>query len=249
MCRIHYLITPEVSPMIRRPLTIGATALAVTLLATPSAMATTRASGASTDATAATACTGALAASISPTAVTITGTARCAADTDLTLRTSAHVGALTVNATTAVHATANTTVSINASLPVAGCTAASAALVDTRTGVTVAATVANRHQPAEDDSMLDHALVVGVPLLGAGLLAALTLTALRRRRRRRQEQHRPVGRRIPEPVKPKVETDLRVAAQPLAVDRLDPVEAGRRHPVRDVGADQRDRPGDQDAAV
>ncbi len=49
--------------------------------------------------------------------------------------------------------------------------------------------------PAEDDSMLDRALLIGVPLFGAGLLAALLLTSLRHRRRS-QEQHRPVGRRL-----------------------------------------------------
>jgi nucleoid-associated protein YgaU len=78
----------------------------------------------------------------------------------------------------------------------------------------------NGQQPAEDGSMLDQALLIGVPLFGAGLLAALVLTSLRQRRRR-QEQHRPVGRRLPEPVEAKVETQLRVVAQPIAVDRLD----------------------------
>ncbi len=95
----------------------------------------------------------------------------------------------------------------------------------------------NGHRPAEDDSMLDQALVIGVPLLGAGLLAALVLTTLRRRRRR-QEQHRPVGRRIPEPVNPKVETDLRVVAQPIAVDRLDQA-------LRVLAAVLVDRPAEQ----
>ncbi|GIF74190.1 LysM peptidoglycan-binding domain-containing protein [Asanoa siamensis] len=66
----------------------------------------------------------------------------------------------------------------------------------------------------------DTTLLLGVPLISAGLLAALTLTTLRRRRRR-QEQHRPVGRRLPEPVRPEVEEELRVVAQPIAVDRLD----------------------------
>ncbi|HKT05680.1 MAG TPA: hypothetical protein VJT31_39710 [Rugosimonospora sp.] len=85
--------------------------------------------------------------------------------------------------------------------------------------------------------MLTHALVIGVPLLGAGLLAALVLTTLRRRRRR-QEQHRPVGRRIPEPVNPTIERDLRVVAQPIAVDRLD-------RALRVLAAALVDRPAEQ----
>jgi nucleoid-associated protein YgaU len=94
----------------------------------------------------------------------------------------------------------------------------------------------NSHQPAEDDSMLDQALLIGVPLFGAGLLAALLLTTLRRNRRR-QEQHRPVGRRLPAPVKPKVETQLRVVAQPVAVERLD-------HALRVLAAGLADRPAE-----
>ena len=95
----------------------------------------------------------------------------------------------------------------------------------------------NGHQPGEDDSMLDQALLIGVPLLGAGLLAALLLTTLRRSRRR-QEQHRPVGRRLPAPVEPKVETQLRVVAQPVAVERLD-------HAMRVLAAGLVDRPAEQ----
>ncbi|GLH99795.1 LysM peptidoglycan-binding domain-containing protein [Phytohabitans aurantiacus] len=90
------------------------------------------------------------------------------------------------------------------------------------------------HQPGEDDSMLDNALLIGVPLFGAGLLAALLLTVLRRNRRR-QEQHRPVGRRLPTPVEPKAETQLRVVAQPVAVERLD-------HALRVLAAGLADRP-------
>jgi hypothetical protein len=63
-------------------------------------------------------------------------------------------------------------------------------------------------------------VAVGIPLMGAGLLATLVLTTLRRWRRR-QEQHRPVGRRIPDPVMPQVETQARVVAQPVVVERLD----------------------------
>ncbi|MEV4212571.1 LysM peptidoglycan-binding domain-containing protein [Micromonospora sp. NPDC049662] len=92
-------------------------------------------------------------------------------------------------------------------------------------------------QSDSGDDALDTALLVGVPLVGAGLLAALTLTTLRRRRRR-QEQHRPVGRRLPEPVRPEVEKELRVVAQPIAVDRLDQA-------LRVLGATLVDRPAEQ----
>ena len=100
-----------------------------------------------------------------------------------------------------------------------------------------ASTAGNAQPPAEDDSMLDQALLIGVPLFGAGLLAALVLTSLRQRRRR-QEQHRPVGRRLPEPGEPKVETHLRVVAQPIAVDRLD-------HAMRVLAAALVDRSSEQ----
>ncbi|MEN3308889.1 MAG: hypothetical protein V7603_5091 [Micromonosporaceae bacterium] len=96
---------------------------------------------------------------------------------------------------------------------------------------------ADGHQPAEDGSMLDQALLVGVPLIGAGLLAALLLTTLRRRRRR-QQHHRPVGRRLPEPVSPQVEMQMRVVAQPIAVDRLDQA-------LRVLAAALVDRPAEQ----
>jgi LysM repeat protein len=92
-------------------------------------------------------------------------------------------------------------------------------------------------QPDEASSALNQVLLVGVPLLGAGLLATLALTTLRRRRGR-QEQHRPVGRRLPEPVKPEVETHLRVVAQPIAVDRLDQA-------MRVLAATLVDRPAEQ----
>jgi hypothetical protein len=95
----------------------------------------------------------------------------------------------------------------------------------------------NGHQPAEDDSMLDRLFLIGVPLVGAGLLATLVLTTLRRRRRR-QEQHRPVGRRIPDPVKPEVETQARAVSQPLAVERLD-------HALRALAAALVQRPAEQ----
>jgi nucleoid-associated protein YgaU len=95
----------------------------------------------------------------------------------------------------------------------------------------------NGHQLGEDDSMLDQVLLIGVPLLGAGLLAALLLTILRRNRRR-QEQHRPVGRRLPAPAEPKVETQLRVVAQPVAVERLD-------HALRTLAGGLADRPAEQ----
>jgi hypothetical protein len=85
--------------------------------------------------------------------------------------------------------------------------------------------------------MLDTALLIGVPLVGAGLLATLTLTTLRRRRHR-QAQHRPVGRRQPEPVAPRVETQLHVVAEPAAVDRLD-------HALRVLAVGLADRAADQ----
>ncbi|WP_203993953.1 LysM peptidoglycan-binding domain-containing protein [Virgisporangium aurantiacum] len=71
-----------------------------------------------------------------------------------------------------------------------------------------------------DDSVLDQLILFGVPLMGAGLFAALTLALLRRRRRRLQER-RPVGGRIPDPAEPRIETTMRVVAQPVAVERLD----------------------------
>jgi hypothetical protein len=103
-------------------------------------------------------------------------------------------------------------------------------------GSTPAPRTANGH-PAEDGSMLDTALLIGVPLVGAGLLATLLLTTLRRRRQR-QAQHRPVGRRLPEPAAPRVETQLQVVAEPAAVDRLD-------HALRALAAGLADRPADQ----
>ncbi len=95
---------------------------------------------------------------------------------------------------------------------------------------------ANGHQ-AEDGSMLDTVLRIGVPLVGAGLLATVLLTTLRRRRHR-QAQHRPVGRRLPEPAAPRVETQLQVVAEPAAVDRLD-------HALRALAAALADRTADQ----
>jgi hypothetical protein len=100
-----------------------------------------------------------------------------------------------------------------------------------------APSAANGHQSAEDGSMLDTALLIGVPLVGAGLLATLLLTTLRRRRHR-QEQHRPVGHRLPAPDSPKVETQMRVVAEPIAVDRLD-------HALRVLAAGLGERPAEQ----
>jgi len=114
------------------------------------------------------------------------------------------------------------------------------AAADRNAGVATPAPAApapNGHQSGEDDSMLDNALLIGVPLFGAGLLAALLLTALRRNRRR-QEQHRPAGRRLPAPVEPKAETQLRVVAQPVAVERLDQA-------LRVFAARLADRPAEQ----
>ena len=90
------------------------------------------------------------------------------------------------------------------------------------------------HQSASDGDTLDHTAMVGVPLLGAGLLAALLLTILHHHRRRR-EQYRPVGRRAAEPVTPRLETSLRVVAQPLATERLD-------HALRQLAAALANRP-------
>ncbi|MEV6928468.1 peptidoglycan-binding protein [Dactylosporangium sp. NPDC051485] len=68
--------------------------------------------------------------------------------------------------------------------------------------------------------LFDTVLRIGAPLIGAALLATLTLRVLVRRRQR-QQQHRPVGRRLPEPASPTTETHMRVVAEPAAVDRLD----------------------------
>jgi hypothetical protein len=122
--------------MIRRPLIIVSTALAMTLLSAPGAMADIGATGTST---AAASCAGALKTSVGPTMVTVTGQVKCTADTDLALRTSAKLGQLTVNSSSTVHATANTDVPINATLPVPGWVKAGTILVNTSTGATVAA--------------------------------------------------------------------------------------------------------------
>jgi hypothetical protein len=109
---------------------------------------------------------------------------------------------------------------------------------DSPTGATPASPAINGHQQtAEDGSMLDTALLIGVPLVGAGLLATLLLTTLRRRRHR-QQHHRPVGRRLPQPASPHVETQMRVVAEPLAVDRLD-------HALRGLAAALANRTADQ----
>ncbi|WP_432976862.1 LysM peptidoglycan-binding domain-containing protein [Dactylosporangium sp. CA-233914] len=82
--------------------------------------------------------------------------------------------------------------------------------------------IADAAQPehADDTRLFDTVLRIGAPLIGAALLATLTLRVLSRRRSR-QQQHRPVGRRLPEPASPTTETHMRVVAEPAAVDRLD----------------------------
>ncbi|MFK3984460.1 peptidoglycan-binding protein [Micromonospora sp. NPDC050397] len=82
-----------------------------------------------------------------------------------------------------------------------------------------------------DDADLDTALPITAALATAGLLAALLLFRLTRRRRR-QRQHRRPGRRIPTP-SPAVERRVRVAAQPVDVNRLD-------HALRALAAGLRD---------
>ncbi|WP_203927921.1 LysM peptidoglycan-binding domain-containing protein [Virgisporangium ochraceum] len=71
-----------------------------------------------------------------------------------------------------------------------------------------------------DDNVLDQLVLIGVPLMAAGLLATLALALLRRHRRRLLER-RPVDARIADPAEPRIESDMRVVAQPVAVDRLD----------------------------
>ncbi|GGM67103.1 membrane protein [Micromonospora sonchi] len=70
-----------------------------------------------------------------------------------------------------------------------------------------------------DDSDFDAVLPISAALATAGLLAALLLIRLTQRRRR-QRQHRRPGRRIPTP-HPVTERQVRAAAQPVDVNRLD----------------------------
>ncbi|WP_344514049.1 LysM peptidoglycan-binding domain-containing protein [Dactylosporangium maewongense] len=92
-------------------------------------------------------------------------------------------------------------------------------------------------EQTDDAGLFDTVLRVGAPLVGAALLATLTLRTLGRRRHR-QQQHRPVGRRLPEPVSPTTETHMRVVAEPAAVDRLD-------HALRALAAQLAGRATDQ----
>jgi LysM repeat protein len=84
-----------------------------------------------------------------------------------------------------------------------------------------------------DDGVLDQLVLVGVPLMAAGLFSTLALAVLRRRRRRLLER-RPVDARVADPAEPRTESDMRVVAQPVAVDRLD-------HALRALSADLADR--------
>jgi hypothetical protein len=68
----------------------------------------------------------------------------------------------------------------------------------------------------EDDATQEPA----IPMGSARLLAALALTAVVARRRGQHQRHRP-GHRPANPRAGRIETDLRVAGQPLGVDRLD----------------------------
>ncbi|MEV6922972.1 peptidoglycan-binding protein [Dactylosporangium sp. NPDC051485] len=77
-----------------------------------------------------------------------------------------------------------------------------------------------RSEQADEAGLFDTVLRIGAPLIGAALLATLTLRVLGRRRQR-QQHHRPVGRRLPEPASPATEKHMRVVAEPAAVDRLD----------------------------
>ncbi|WP_327009757.1 LysM peptidoglycan-binding domain-containing protein [Dactylosporangium sp. NBC_01737] len=103
----------------------------------------------------------------------------------------------------------------------------------------VSAPTADAAEPeyTDDAGLFDTVLRIGAPLIGAALLATLTLRALGRRRHR-QQQHRPVGRRLPEPASPTTETHMRVVAEPAAVDRLD-------HALRALAAQLANRTTDQ----
>ncbi|MEV2240155.1 peptidoglycan-binding protein [Micromonospora sp. NPDC049891] len=80
-------------------------------------------------------------------------------------------------------------------------------------------TASAEEEPADDDSDFDAALPISAALATAGLLAALLLIRLTQRRRR-QRQHRRPGRRIPA-AHPVTERQVRAAAQPVDVNRLD----------------------------
>ncbi|WP_240742424.1 LysM peptidoglycan-binding domain-containing protein [Micromonospora zingiberis] len=80
-------------------------------------------------------------------------------------------------------------------------------------------TAAAEEKPTDDDSDFDAVLPISAALATAGLLAALLLIRLTQRRRR-QRQHRRPGRRIPTP-HPVAERQVRAAAQPVDVNRLD----------------------------
>src|SRR4051812_40993000 len=105
--------------MIRRPLTVASTVVAMALLGAPSALANT---GYGDSTAAAATCTGSIATTVGTTSVTVSGTVHCSADANLAVRTSAQVGPATVKASSAVYARANTDVKINATVPVVGCT-------------------------------------------------------------------------------------------------------------------------------
>jgi hypothetical protein len=65
-----------------------------------------------------------------------------------------------------------------------------------------------------------NTVLVAATVGGIGMLAMLTLVALRHRRAR-QQQHRRQGRRIPQPASGKAEATLRAAAADTNADRLD----------------------------
>lgn len=83
---------------------------------------------------------------------------------------------------------------------------------------TAAAPTTEHPAPTADGDSTDLSVLAG--LVGAGLLAALTVGGLRRARRR-QQQHRRPQRRLPNPRNGATESALLAAQQPLDVDRLD----------------------------
>ncbi len=84
-----------------------------------------------------------------------------------------------------------------------------------------------------DDNGLDAVLPITAAMATAGMLAALLLFRLIQRRRRQRRYRRP-GRRIPQTPNPGIERQVRAAAQPVDVNRLD-------HALRAMAAGLRDR--------
>jgi hypothetical protein len=93
-------------------------------------------------------------------------------------------------------------------------------------------TMADEHAES-DNSFVETALPITAALATAGLLAALLSFRLARRRQR-QRGYRRAGRRIPQTVNPAIEHNMRAAAQPVDVNRLD-------NGLRALSASLRDR--------